>query len=294
MDPKYIDAIFLIYLIFSVAWGYFVGGVSELFSLAGLFIVCAVSMKTFNYVAVILVKNFAMANITAYITAFFMVFTLIYVALRILKAVLEKKIEGSKFMTRANKNLGMAVGFIKGAIICLVIGITILLMPFGKATKEKLNDSIFLSASKVLEPLVMNMFADKELFTAAAKMNENPKATSDKLIQSKEFQKIINHPKIQAMAEDPGIKKAVEKNDFMALMSNKKFLEMMNDPEVMDLIRTVDIQKLLSEAPKKNDGKGQPQGPGPAGLMEQLQKQYQGPDKTASETVPVPEPVSAE
>ncbi|HNY10993.1 MAG TPA: CvpA family protein [Candidatus Wallbacteria bacterium] len=288
MNPKLIDAMFLSYLVFSVAWGYFVGGVSELFSLAGLFIVCAISMKTFNYVAVILIKNFGMANIPAYIAAFFIVFMAVYIVLKISKTMLEKKIEGSKFMTSANKNLGMAVGFVKGVIICLVIGLTILLMPFGKETKENLSGSIFLAASKIFEPAVMNMFADKNLFEAAAKMNSNPKGTSDKLIQSKEFQKIISHPKIQSIAEDQDIKKAVEKNDFMALMSNKKFLEMMNDPEVMDLIRTIDLQKVLSESTKKNDDKSQPPGSDLPGLMQQLQKQYQSQGKNASETVPAP------
>jgi len=289
MNPKLIDAMFLSYLGFSVAWGYFVGGVSELFSLAGLFIVFAISMKTFNFVAVILVKNFGMANIPAYIAAFFMVFMVVYITLRILKSLLEKKIEGSQFMTSANKNLGMAVGFVKGFIICLVIGITVLIMPFGKETKESLGGSIFLAASKILEPAVMSLFADKELFAAASKISDNPQKTSEKLIQSKEFQKIITHPKIQAMAEDPGIKKAVEKNDFMALMSNKKFLEMMNDPEVMDLIRTVDIQKLLSDSTKKGPGGEKQQGFDPAQLLKQLpQPQNQGQDNTPSGTGQLP------
>jgi len=56
----------------------------------------------------------------------------------------------------------------------------------------------------------------------------------------------------------------------------------------MDLIRTIDLQKVLSESTKKNDGKSQPPGSDMPGLMQQLQKQYQSQGKNASETVPAP------
>jgi len=245
-----IDLLFLLFLVFSVFWGYFVGAISEIFSLTGLVIILAISMKTYNSVAIMLTNAFAISNVAAYVTAFVLVFLAVYVTLKVLKHLIEKRISRSETMDTTNKHFGMMIGFVKGAFIILVIGLAILLMPLPESTKTQLSQSIFLNIAGTLEPLVIGVFGDRELLQAAAKMNENPEATSQKIMQAPEFQKLLNNPKIQEFASDPDIKDAVMKKNFMALMSNKKFLQLMNDEEIMKMIRTIDLPKLMSESSK--------------------------------------------
>lgn len=245
-----IDILFAAYLVFSIFWGYFVGAVSEVFSLAGLLIILAVSMRTYNYIAIALTNSFGLTNVTAYVAAFALVFCTIYIALRIVKWLVEKKIARSDTLNGANRNFGMMIGFVKGAFVVLVICIAIILAPLSEQTRAKVSDSVFLKVSKSAEPFVIGLFGDRELLQAAAKMNENPEESSRKISQSPEFQKLISHPKMQELANDPEIKAAVTKKDVMALMSNKKFLQLMNDEEIMKIIRTIDLPKLMSESSK--------------------------------------------
>lgn len=251
INPKLIDLAFILYIGFAVGWGYFIGGVSEFFNIAGLVVILAISMRTYDKLAEVLTNTFGFSNISAFILAFVVICAFIYVILKILKYAIEKKIAQSETMTQANKTAGMFAGFIKGVLVSLVIAIGVIVMPLGEAAKERLGGSNFISFAKVFKPYVINLFGDKELFEAASKMSMDPKAPDAKMVsamaESKEFLKIVNHPKLQEFAQDEEIKKLVEKQDVMGLMSNKKFLELLNDKEMMDIIRSVDIKKLLKD-----------------------------------------------
>jgi len=251
INPKLIDLAFILYIGFAVGWGYFIGGVSEFFNIAGLVIILAISMRTYDKLAAVLTNTFGFSNISAFILAFVFICAFIYILLKILKYVIEKKIAQSETMTQANKTAGMFAGFVKGVLVSSVIAIGVILMPLGQTAKERLEGSNFISLAKVFKPYVINLFGDKEIFEAASKMSMDAKGPDAKMVsamaESKEFIKIVNHPKLQEFAQDEDIKKLVEKQDFMGLMSNKKFLELLNDKEMMDIIRSVDIKKLLKD-----------------------------------------------
>jgi len=251
INPQLIDLAFILYIGFAVGWGYFVGGVSEIFNIAGLIVILAISMKTYDKLAVVLTNAFGLSNVSAFILSFVLICVLIYIVLKILKYKIEKKIAQSETMTQANKTAGMFAGFAKGVLVSLVIAVGVVVMPLSDAVKERLGGSNFMALAKILKPYAINLFGDKELFEAASNMSMDPKAADPKMIEkmaeSKEFLKIVNHPKLQEFTQDEEIKKLVEKQDVMGLMSNKKFLELMNDKEMMDIIRTVDIKKLLKD-----------------------------------------------
>jgi len=251
INPKVIDLAFILYIGFCIGWGYFVGGVSEIFNILGLLLILAVSMKTYDKLAVVLTSAFGFSNISAFLLAFFIIFVFIYIALKVSKYFIEKKIAQSETMTQANKTAGMFAGFAKGLLITLVIAVGIIVMPFNKQTKDKLDNSIFLTAAQILKPYALNLFGDKELFEAAEEMGRAPKGDNAKMAQSmaasKEFQKIVSHPKLQAFAQDKEIMALVEKQDVMGLMSNKKFLALMNDKEMMEILRSIDMKKLLKD-----------------------------------------------
>ncbi|HOT77081.1 MAG TPA: CvpA family protein, partial [Candidatus Wallbacteria bacterium] len=194
---------------------------------------------------------FGLANISAFLLSFAIICAFIYILLKVSKYLIEKKIAQSETMTQANKTAGMFAGFVKGALVALVVAIGIILMPFNKETRDNLDNSTFLTFAKIFKPYIINLFGDKELFEAAAKMSQSePGANAraaESMASSKEFQKIVAHPKLQRFAQDAEIRALVEKQDVMGLMSNKKFLELMNDKEMMDLIRTVDVKRLLKD-----------------------------------------------
>lgn len=251
INPKLIDLAFIIYIGFAVGWGYFVGGVSEVFNILGLLVIFAVSMKTYDKLASVLTDLFGLANISAFLLSFAIICAFIYILLKVSKYLIEKKIAQSETMTQANKTAGMFAGFVKGTLVALVVAIGIILMPFNKETRDNLDNSTFLTFAKIFKPYIINLFGDKELFEAAAKMSQSePGANAraaESMASSKEFQKIVAHPKLQRFAQDAEIRALVEKQDVMGLMSNKKFLELMNDKEMMDLIRTVDVKRLLKD-----------------------------------------------
>lgn len=266
INPKILDLAFILYIGFAVGWGYFVGGVSEIFNILGLLVILAVSMKTYDKLAALLTGVFGISNIAAFLLSFAIICLLIYVTLKVAKYYIEKKIAQSETMTQANRTAGMFAGFAKGLLVTLVVSVGVVVMPFDPATRAKLGGSVFLSVAEVLKPYAINLFGDKELFEAAAQMSRAPKGDSAKMAQSmagsQEFQKIINHPKLQEFAQDKEILALVQKQDVMGLMSNKKFLELMNDKEMMELLRSIDMKKLLKDmsAAGRATGKGMPPG----------------------------------
>lgn len=234
-------------MIFCVIWGYFAGGVNELFSLAGLIIILAISLKVYGNVAAVLVKQLGISNVAAYICAFIMVFAAVYAGLKILKWLVNKQISESPELTSANKTAGMVIGFVKSGIVCLVIGVSLLLLPLGPQPKAALDGSFFVTVSKLVQPFIMGLFGDRELLEAADKLAQNPEKNSALIANNPQVQNIVSHPKVQEIANDPEIKKAVLNKDFVSLMSNQKFLSLMNDPEILQMVKQVDLAKLLND-----------------------------------------------
>jgi len=64
-----------------------------------------------------------------------------------------------------------------------------------------------------------------------------------KLAKDENFVKLLGHPKMKAMMEDPEVKEAVTSKNWLKLMSNPKVSMTMRDPEIVEL-----VQKMQSKS----------------------------------------------
>lgn len=254
IDVKTIDLIFIAYIGITTIIGYFKGAISEIFSIFELLIILAISIKTYDKIAGILIKSFQFTNFVAYTLAFVIVYFGIYVVLKLIRVLIEKTIFSFKSTQKINKYLGIILGFVKGTFVVMVISTFILLIPKGSKFNININDSLFLSFANIVKPKVMSFLGDKELIEAASEITTiNPHEMAkfmEVAVQKPEIQQVIMHPKLQALAYDKEIMKLVENHDIMGLMTNKKFLNLLNDTEIISLLKNIDFEKMFLEFKK--------------------------------------------
>ncbi len=61
-------------------------------------------------------------------------------------------------------------------------------------------------------------------------------------------QKLLMHPKLRPLFEDPSIARAAENRDFLALLTSPKLAEVASDPELQKAFASFDLQKALDYA----------------------------------------------
>lgn len=66
-----------------------------------------------------------------------------------------------------------------------------------------------------------------------------------KMMQDKDFQAFIAHPKIQALFQDPEFKDIAKTRDFAKIAANPKFSGLMMDPEVAGLVAKLNPKKFI-------------------------------------------------
>ena len=61
-------------------------------------------------------------------------------------------------------------------------------------------------------------------------------------------QKVLAHPRVQALMDDPEVVQAVETNNFSALMQSQTVLKAATDPSLQKLVVSLDLEKALDRA----------------------------------------------
>ena len=61
-------------------------------------------------------------------------------------------------------------------------------------------------------------------------------------------QKLLMHPKLRPLFEDPSIARAAENRDFLGLLTSPKLAEVASDPELQKAFASFDLQKALDYA----------------------------------------------
>ncbi len=68
--------------------------------------------------------------------------------------------------------------------------------------------------------------------------------TARRLMQDKDFQALMGHPKVQEAFNDPEVRAAITAKNFGTLTSNPTLLALLRDPEVARLFTKLDPSKL--------------------------------------------------
>lgn len=84
-------------------------------------------------------------------------------------------------------------------------------------------------------------------------LSKNPDAMM-RFLDDPGVQKIIAHPRVQALLDDPQVLQAAETKNFAALMQSRTILNAATDPSLQKLVADLDLEKALDRAtaPKQN------------------------------------------
>lgn len=84
-------------------------------------------------------------------------------------------------------------------------------------------------------------------------LSKNPDAMM-RFLDDPEVQKIMVHPRVQALLDDPQVLQAAESKNFTVLMQSRTILNAATDPSLQKLVAELDLEKALDRAivPKQN------------------------------------------
>lgn len=95
-----------------------------------------------------------------------------------------------------------------------------------------------------IDPVPPNVY---NLITKLMRVTRSPEATA-RLFADPEVQKLLAHPKIDALFSDPGVAEAAARGNHFALLSSPKLLSVASDPEVQKSFAEFDFEKALDYA----------------------------------------------
>ena len=89
--------------------------------------------------------------------------------------------------------------------------------------------------------------------TRLGELSKNPDAMM-RFLDDPGVQKIMAHPRVQALMDDPQVLQAAETKNFTVLMQSRTILNAATDPSLQKLVAELDLEKALDRAtaPKQN------------------------------------------
>lgn len=89
-----------------------------------------------------------------------------------------------------------------------------------------------------------------DLFGKVARLSGDEEALL-RLLDYPDFQRLLEHPRMVALASNPSVQQAAREKNYFALFSNPQFLEAATDPDLAKLLTSIDLQKALDYALEK-------------------------------------------
>ena len=69
-----------------------------------------------------------------------------------------------------------------------------------------------------------------------------------RLMKDENFKKLMSHPKVQALFQDPEFLQLIKAQDMAKIATHPKFASTMKDPEVASLMTKIDPKTLFGDA----------------------------------------------
>jgi hypothetical protein len=143
---------------------------------------------------------------------------------------------------------GCAFGMAKAGLILYVLLCAVTLMEArlaGPIRKSQLgyDNSMMVELSRrhnLLRGVHLPVVGDIE---SLSRLSNDP-GFREKAAQDPAFQKLLEHPKIQALLGDRSVIQASQSRDVAALMAHPRLNEALDDPEVRALLGQIDLSKV--------------------------------------------------
>ena len=78
-------------------------------------------------------------------------------------------------------------------------------------------------------------------------LSRNPDAMM-RFLDDPGVQKIVAHPRVQALLDDPEVIQATETKNFVALLQSRTVMNALTDPSLQKLVTEIDFEKALDRA----------------------------------------------
>jgi len=151
----------------------------------------------------------------------------------------------------AHSKLGGYLGFVKGALVAVLVLFILGALPQGYLAKKpglhaQVQDSWAVSAARLINPFPeLTVFDD---LSAYQKLLEDPEAVA-RLKEQPAFQKLRDHPAVQELLNDPETADKLEQGDYRFLLADPKVVRVLKDPEARRLLRQLDPRAALTSPP---------------------------------------------
>ncbi len=175
---------------------------------------------------------------------------------RLMSIWLRKILVKRFFVESMDRLIGSILGFIKGAVFVIVL-LFIIELAHGivdvPTFKKHLDNSRIASMITMHNPI-------KEI-TVVKKMNSfykiqnNPDAIRE-LAKQDDFKKLMNHPKVKAVADNKDLQRAIEDKDYMGILKNQEIIAFMKDKEVRTLLMNIDVEKAYKDSEMLKNSRG--------------------------------------
>ena len=181
--------------------------------------------------------------------AFFLVYVLTVLFLRVTLSRLLPSGEHGLF----NRLGGFALGAVKAAVLVFVLLSAVVLF-------DKPISSLWSGWSKEAEPSLSLAFARRHgLFAALPAVNGLEKileagrdpAAAARLAEDPDFQALARDPRVKAMVDDAGIRRALQEGDYAGLLSSVRVLDALNDPKFFERLTRLEAGKGTGEPKPK-------------------------------------------
>ncbi|NOZ22950.1 MAG: CvpA family protein [Planctomycetes bacterium] len=248
-----LDIFCVLVLAFLTITGYWAGVIRQVLLLACLIGSFALSREAVGPINRLIAPHTALSPSASYVLSGFLAWLAIYVILRLIAFYIDRVIGKDRIgqVRPWNKKLGAALGAVKGLILVSIIlcGLDVALgvaVQEGKAgTLYRMYQSSYSGAlmSKI-NPLAKWRVADR--VHTLIEVARNP-AVLKGMENEAYIRKIINHPKVRAVTQNPQLDLAVKKRDFLAIWFNKDVQALLSDPEIARLLLNEKIFDILEK-----------------------------------------------
>ncbi|MEW6357515.1 MAG: CvpA family protein [Planctomycetota bacterium] len=248
-----LDIFCVLVLAFLAITGYWAGVIRQVLLIACLIGSFALSQGAVGPVNRLIASRSTLSPSAAYVLSGFVAWLVVYAVLRLIAFYIDRVIGKDRLgqVRSWNKKLGAVLGAVKGLILVSIIlcGLDVALgvaVQEGKAgALHQMYQSSYSGAlmSKI-NPLAKWRVADR--VHTLIEVARNP-AMLKGMENEAHIRKIIDHPKVRAVTQNPQLELAVRKRDFLAIWLNKDVQALLSDPEIAKLLLNEAIFDILEK-----------------------------------------------
>lgn len=257
-----IDVACLVFCLLYMVFGYYAGGMRQIFKIAALVAASIAAIWASPIVSALMAEKFSIENVYAGYVGVAALWIGVYLLLSQFGKLFAKTLtENSERIGEADKLLGTLLGLIKAALIMLIL--VVVLGSFKEQIYKKRPETIELIEKSRVIRLLLKTGAAKyflpdetlALFNMAGKAvkKKDGKLESND-IKSKE---LFEKPSFQEVIKDEELQRQLREGELLDVISNPKFQKLLADPEVRDQILEMGLKPggRMPEPPPGNKEK---------------------------------------